>query len=609
MKKIFTIIAVALAAIMPMQAQLNQGAQSIDMNKVSQKMSQLPAQSSNEEFCVENLVGEYTAYAESAFTGQMDESWSFTITADETDANKVWLQPICWLRIMDLSVVEPIYATIEGNKLVIPMGQCVYEDDTYRMLLAKTDGYTAPDTVGNLEAEIQILTSGLVITIDGLFGVGNIKEGEDGWYYNGYIYTTFTKSIPEFYVYGTDKKSYTTVKGLDINFQNIDGKMYMTTFDTLPADDLTGTYSAYGTAGRQGYKDEQWDLEIYHDQEDSTKVWFSLLFDLGLAKKYPIDPVYAIYDKEAGKLTMPLGQMMYSNNVPIDVVTATIDNAAQPVYTGEIVMNVQTDGHDRYISCNTPIGAVDTLHLQDGWVWQLLKKVEYKREWGAMIALEDIDRISRVISEERSFFENGQYQWGGQYSTDGENFENFNYSFSLAQKATNVDVSEYLGDNVTSATQWSLNGLLGFFSETTETAMPVYTFTENINGNDHEIMISLDVDNDTVYNAAIAGKINFDGVEYDAYLGELDESGNLYTNWTFVVDNGVGYWGSTGFPAIFVFYEGKASISCVMNNLTINKNGEFAATGVQVFDKPMAIDGKIGGVKSIDTIAPSFLKK
>lgn len=100
MKKIFTIIAIAMGLMLPMQAQdtyvyKNTGATvKVDAEKIYFNTIEGEQYMTTEaEVTLDAIAGDYMVYSVSGISGA-NELWQTTITRDETDATKVWIQPI-----------------------------------------------------------------------------------------------------------------------------------------------------------------------------------------------------------------------------------------------------------------------------------------------------------------------------------------------------------------------------------------------------------------------------------------------------------------------------------------------------------------------------------
>ena len=162
--------------------------------------------SSNNSGAAHSLVGTYSAYANSAFEGYPDETWTVTITQDANDANKVWIQPVVApFAGLQADEITPVYAYVdaENNTLKLPLGQTVYggPDQTYNIVIASIDGST-PDISGEIVVPYLISGDEVTFTIDFL-GTGNIASS-NGWWYQALSNISYSKitapadEVPEY---------------------------------------------------------------------------------------------------------------------------------------------------------------------------------------------------------------------------------------------------------------------------------------------------------------------------------------------------------------------------------------------------------------------------
>lgn len=158
------------------------------------------------EICVTNtkelsnepLIGTYTARATSAFQGAPDEEWTVEFTYDEADQSKVWIHPFINFGGLSASEILPIFANYypEQNSLVIPLGQTLYggENEQHCFVLGSADNEYNPVTTGNLVLDVVSTSRGTTIEIPYILGVGNLKEGADGWWYQALGYTVLSRN-------------------------------------------------------------------------------------------------------------------------------------------------------------------------------------------------------------------------------------------------------------------------------------------------------------------------------------------------------------------------------------------------------------------------------
>ena len=142
------------------------------------------------------LEGVYNAFANSGYQGEADEEWQVNITIDETERGKVWIQPVCMIGGLDAEYISPIYATYNAadNTLNMPLGQVVFENSQYKMVIAQTTGGSDKNLTGNIVMQIDNNANGVEITFadDYLLGVGDILN--DNWWYQALYNISYSKT-------------------------------------------------------------------------------------------------------------------------------------------------------------------------------------------------------------------------------------------------------------------------------------------------------------------------------------------------------------------------------------------------------------------------------
>ena len=140
--------------------------------------------------------GVYNAFAHSGYQGEPDEEWQVNITIDETEKGKVWIHPVCMFGGLDAEYISPIYATYNAadNTLNMPLGQVVYEDSQYKMVIAQTTDGSEKNLTGNIVMQIDNNEYGVDITFaeDYLLGVGDILN--DVWWYQALYNISYSKT-------------------------------------------------------------------------------------------------------------------------------------------------------------------------------------------------------------------------------------------------------------------------------------------------------------------------------------------------------------------------------------------------------------------------------
>lgn len=139
------------------------------------------------------LVGEYDAYAQSAFPGAPDEEWQVSITLDKTDSTKLWITPVFMIGGLQATEIQPVCMQLDSatGYLALPMGQTLYETADYHMVMGTLDANNGP----------MIDTSVLVVPhkqdgiwklhIWDLVGAGDILR--NGWWYQGLSEIVYTQ--------------------------------------------------------------------------------------------------------------------------------------------------------------------------------------------------------------------------------------------------------------------------------------------------------------------------------------------------------------------------------------------------------------------------------
>ena len=113
----------------------------------------------NTEFEFDTIAGVFRVCAVNAFYGNQEE-WTLTVTRDEVDENKIWLQPIITVNGLDAYRVEPVYAwvdTVAGN-IQLPYGQTIYGGPNEFMNLVIAGLNEGPDLTG-----AAVLTDNLAV--------------------------------------------------------------------------------------------------------------------------------------------------------------------------------------------------------------------------------------------------------------------------------------------------------------------------------------------------------------------------------------------------------------------------------------------------------------
>lgn len=412
MKKIYTIFTIALCAAFSMQAQLSPITG--ELKAINPKMTVKKADSAIKKsvttkavaakaITADEIAGTYTATASSAFKGQPDEEWTVTITKDETDANKVWIQPIISLvntAGLPDNMVDPVYATINTDgTLSLPLGQVVFaQSGEYELIIgASADGSTV-DVNSSIKLNVSEGSKTISFAEEFIVGIGNAIGNE--WWYQAIYGVVYTKDAedPTVYVYEKGNSTPTAVKTSRLYFNDIEGVMHVTSTESYSADKIAGTYAASAPSAFQGQPDEAWTVKIVRDETDATKVWIHPILSLaayGLEDQY-LNPVYATYDEAKGTLKLPMGQVLYAQSGDYTykfLLAATLDGRTVDV-TSNVLVTI-TDGNlvfdeDYIIGIYNAEGADDDL----GW-WQAVYGVVFERAEGVAFPLSNVEKISR----------------------------------------------------------------------------------------------------------------------------------------------------------------------------------------------------------------------
>ncbi len=607
MKKLYTFILLAMGIILPIQAQQALVAKKIDSKPTRKMMRKTVAAT---DITINDLVGKFDAYAMSAFQGSPDENWSVQITLDETDPNKIWMQPIMQIKGVNLSDIKPIYATYNQDNatITVPLGQSIYQNDynNLNLVIATSETGATPITTGEVVFNVSGNPRNIVIEADLLLGCGNIIGNE--WWYQALGYTTYSKIIPDPLVYVVSKDGeIQKIRAEQLYFNDVEGETYLTNSKEVLLDPIAGTYTAHAMSAFQGSPDEEWTITITYDPSDETKVWIHPICEFANLQNDLINPVYGIFDKSTGDLTIPLGQTLYGGeNDPYHFVLGSADNEYNPVITGGLPLKVTKLNNNNFIEIPYIIGVGNLQEGDYGWWYQALGYTQLQGNSGLVCPISEINRITRdmPIPELEGFFNEGKYIWDLNMSMDGETYEQFQTSTQFSYKGE-VDLGDfYQGANGVMANHFDVEGFFvdaGFFGPNdTPYSFPAYSYFFESQGQEYEF---LDILNPDETGLASIGKMtlrNEDGSSFstEIYLGELD--GQIYTNLNFVVIDGVAVY--NGVQAVLWFIQNnQAYLIADFSEIIINKAGANAAparTKVNFYEKPIPV--QLGGTKKFN---------
>ena len=144
----------------------------------------------NAEFEFDTIAGVFRVCAANVFSGIQDE-WTLTVTRDEVDENKIWLQPIITVNGLGADDVKPVYAwvdTVAGN-IQLPYGQTIFggPDKSMNLVIAGYDG--EPVLTGAAVCNYVLDGTSVSFTIPFL-GAGDTVN--NAWWYGAFENMTVT---------------------------------------------------------------------------------------------------------------------------------------------------------------------------------------------------------------------------------------------------------------------------------------------------------------------------------------------------------------------------------------------------------------------------------
>ena len=385
------------------------------------------------------LNGLYRANAHSAFANGEDESWKVTITADEQEPGVVWIKPICLFSNIDPEAVSPVYAYYEDdNTLLMPMGQVLYEDANYKMIIAKTIDGSQVDSYSTVPLHLTQDEVGVEISFadDWILGVGDVKNNQ--WWYQALHHLSFYKphvvnSVPydmylrntsfikgtaayialsevvvvcddleatysyELFTRDNEQSPYIIDGNLLGSSEKIDdtdrfkyvrikvtntrtGESYEEAFDieiqVIDMTHLEGEYNATAHSGFQGKEDDNWELTITVDEREPNVVWIQPICLCEGLDPANIKPVCAFYVDD-NTIQMPLGQVIYENDKYRIVTAQTFNGGSTKDTEGSILMNIVRENGGVKISFATDFifGLGDVKN--DLWWYQAIHHVNF----------------------------------------------------------------------------------------------------------------------------------------------------------------------------------------------------------------------------------------
>lgn len=578
MKRIFTIIAIAMGLMMPMQAQQAITKELKAGKNVEHKMMRkAPAA----DITVDDILGTYEASAPSAFQGQPTQEWTVNITADSKDANKVWIHPICLFEDATEADIDPVYATFNASKgtLTMPLGQVLLDaNGQAKLVIGTSEDGSNIDTTSDITLSISKSDRGVVISFaeQYFFGIGDILAGSKGWWYQAIYNVTFTKAfeIPVVYIYFNGMDTPLEAPASQLFFTEVEGEMHVSNVAEYTEGGIEGTYNAYAESAFEGYPDESWTVNITADATESNKYWISPIFLFGGLPAEEVSPVYAYYDEAKGTLTMPLGQVLYevvSYNYRF-IVGASNDGKNIDT-TGDFVMTVE----DNFITFpeDYMIGAGNALE-EDGWWYQGLMNITYSMDATFAYPVADIARITRekpAVNAEYTYFLPGAYNWAFDVPTSETETERTATSTMFMADEV-FDLSEVFdGADGMTGIDWAVTGFLaeaGLLAEENPT-MGALSYVMEIDGTTYDVLSFIDKDCDNNYLYSVVGTCVLQDqqgnpVEIELLLGDATSSGGV-SMLTFVATSETDIYLDSEQPVLWYIYDGGAYLFSYMYNL------------------------------------------
>ncbi len=296
------------------------------------------------------LEGTYKAFANSALVNSPDEKWQVAITIDESEKNKVWIQPVCMFGGLDASDITPIYATYNStdNTLIMPLGQIVYEDTDHKLVIAETIDGSEINISDNIILQINKNDYGIEISFESsnIFVVCDIL--------NNNLYQALFNIL------------YSKITGGEGS-------------DEVPAE-IEGVYNAFANSAIIDSPDEEWQVNITIDETEKNKVWIQPVCMFGGLEASDISPIYATYNASDNTLIMPLGQVVYEDSDNKLVIAETTDGSDKDL-TSNIILQINNHNYDHGIEIlfanNNIIGIGDIMN--DVWWYQALYNISYSK--------------------------------------------------------------------------------------------------------------------------------------------------------------------------------------------------------------------------------------
>lgn len=574
MKRILTLIAIAVGLMLPMQAQQPINKTFQNKKGIERKMMR---KATAEDITVKDLVGTYDASAYSAFD-ESQEKWTLTITADAENENKVWIHPVCMIEGATAEDLNPIYATLNAAQgtLIMPLGQVIEEvSGQYKLITAtSTDGQNK-NTTGNVTISINKSTNGLTLSFAEaeVFGIGDILNGN--WWYQGIFYVTFTKTgglekDPFVYIYNKGVSSPTRVKASQLYFNLVEGDMCVTTKEKYRSEGVVGTYNARAESAIDFYT-ETWTVTITEDETDPNKVWIYPFCQFGDLPEEYINPIYAIYDASAETLSIPMGQIMYEEPGYQMIVGSTTDfenvNTTEPI---EATITEEAIYIDHLVGVGNAIG--------NEWWYQALLGIVYEADRGEAYPLAEIEKITRAtpeVQEGFTFITPGDYGWYFQVQTSETDFVDLASAVKF-NAGSAFDLTELFGDQAAGVTarNWEVSGFLndlGFFEDGGQAySMPAFSYAMTDQYGLFEVMCMVDTNTGLCpIGSVLLPDEAGNQYKVDILLGDLSENNVYYAAFISEEEDLLYFAGDQG--VLWYIFENQAYLYAYVNEMVIEK--------------------------------------
>ena len=574
MKRIFTIIAIAVGLMLPMQAQqaINQ---ELKAGKTIEKRMARKAPAAT--ITAADLEGTYEALASSAFQGYPEQVWEINITADSEDANKLWFHPICLFEGATLDMISPVYATLDAanGTLTMPLGQTVFEASDGRLVIATSADGKSVDTTGEVTMAVSMNSNGIIISFaeNFFFGVGDIVNNQ--WWYQAVYSVTFTQefAIPSVYIYMNGMDTPVEVPAAQLYFTEVEGEMHVSNTTEYTEGGITGTYQAYAESAFENYPAEAWTVTITADETEENKVWISPIFLFGGLSAEDIAPVYAIYNEAKGTLTMPLGQVIFEEAAAnYKFIVGASEDGENIDTTGDFVMDVD----DNVITFpNLIIGTGNAIGNE--WWYQALVAPTYTKNATFAFPLQSIDRITREkpqVDANYTYFHPGTYNWAFDVAVSETETQTIATSTEFTAEEE-FDLSVIFGEEAAGeiGIDWTVTGFMaetGLFIEEVPT-MGAVSYTMQQDGTLYDIIQFIDKDTKRDYPYSCAGTtIMYDQagneIQMELFLGDATSSGSInMVSFAAVSETEIYYNGER--PVLWYLYDGSAYLFSDMSNL------------------------------------------